>query len=72
MLHSRGFPIEQLSESLLIASAITRNHGPLGSLAESTADVLAAGADAVNGLVGSSDFAEPDHANSKRVPESYP
>ena len=63
VLHSRDFPIERLTANLLIASDLTRNHGELGPLAQSTGDVLAAGADAVNGL-DSADFAEPHQASS--------
>ncbi|HZG35304.1 MAG TPA: hypothetical protein VEY87_05600 [Gaiellaceae bacterium] len=70
VLHSRGFPLEQLTENLLIASDLARNHGELGRLAQSTADVLAAGADAVRELAGSSDFAAPDRASSGRSPKS--
>ena len=68
VLHSRGFPIEQLTENLLIASDLIRNHNDLGPLAQSTAEVLAAGADAVIALARSSDLAEP--ANSDNVPNS--
>ena len=63
VLHSRDFPIERLTANLLIASDLTRNHGELGPLAQSTGDVLAAGADAVNRL-DSADFAEPHQASS--------
>jgi hypothetical protein len=66
LLDRRGFPLERLAGDLEVAADLTRGEGSLGELAEATARLLAASAEAVDAIAS----AAGHEAASRRHPSS--